>query len=163
MAVTRTRVRSETAPPADAFRFPPRVPVSELLREPVAPPPPRARRRARTGIAWLHIPLELLFGAALACAPPLLGLPIGVDILAVPMGLAILVMALNTPVSALPLRGQRLYDRIGIDILLVGLAVLLWLIGEQGGGVLFLVAAGAHAALIALTRRLGAQRNSPFG
>jgi hypothetical protein len=161
MAATPTRVRSETARATDAFRFPPRVPVSELLREPVAPPP-RPRRRPSPGFAWLHIPLELLFGAALACAPLLLGLPIGVVILAVPMGLAILVTALNTPVTALPLRGQRLYDRVGIDILLVGLAALLWVIGEQGGGALLLVAAGAHAALIALTRRLGAQRPSLF-
>jgi hypothetical protein len=159
MAVTP--VRSETAS-ADAFRFPPRVPVSELLREPVAPPLASRRRRTSPGIAWVHIPLELLFGAALAFAPLLLGLPIGVAILAVPMGLAVLVMALNTPVTALPLSGQRLYDRVGIDILLVGLAALLWVIGELGGGALFLLAAGAHTVLIALTRRLGTRRPSPF-
>src|SRR2546421_6989749 len=133
-----TPVRSDSAS-ADAFRFPSRVPVSELLREPVAPPPPRQRRRTSPGIAWVHIPLELLFGAALAAAPLLLGLPIGVAILAVPMGLAILVTALNTPVTALPLSGQRLYDRVGIDILLLGLAALLWVIGELGGAALFLV------------------------
>ena len=162
MAAPTTPVRSDTSPAADAFRFPPRVPVSELLREPVAPPTPRRRTRTRPGIAWVHIPLELLFGAALACAPLLLGLPIGVVILAAPMGLAILVTALNTPVAALPLSGQRVYDRIGIDILLVGLAALLWVVGELGGGALFLVAAGVHAALITLTRRLGARRPSPF-
>jgi hypothetical protein len=154
-------MRSQTPTAADAFRFPPRVPVSELLRDPVAPPP-RARRRARGGIAWVHIPLELLFGAALAFAPLLLALPIGVVILAAPMGLAIAATALNTPAAALPLRGQRLYDRVGIDILLVGLAALLWVIGELGGGALFLAAAGAHAALIALTRRLGARSASLF-
>src|SRR5438128_583771 len=118
-----TPVRSESASSADAFRFPPRVPVSDLLREPVAPPAPRTRRRTAPGLAWLHIPLELLFGAGLAGAPALLlGSPIGVAILAAPMGLAIMATALNTPPAVLPLHGQRLYDRVGIDVLLAGLA-----------------------------------------
>lgn len=157
-----TPVRSQTARAADAFRFPPRVPVNDLLREPVARRASRPRKHTRPGLAWVHIPLELLFGAGLAAAPLLLGLPVGVAILAAPMGLAILATAANTPAGALPLHGQRLYDRIGIDVLLLGLAALLWVIGEHGGGALFAGAAGAHAALITLTRRLTARRPALF-
>jgi hypothetical protein len=153
MAAPQVR-SSATRQVSEAFMFPPRA----ARGEPVRPPTRRARRSRgvrSVGIAWLALPLEVLLGGAIAAVPVLMGLPLGAAIMAVPMGGAVVATALTTPAAALPLQGQRLYDRYGIDALLVGLAALFLVFGEQSGTVLFVVAAAAHAALVALGRRLG--------
>jgi hypothetical protein len=77
--------------------------------------------------------------------------------LAAIMGALIAVTAMSASVTALPIRGSRLHDRMGIDALLVGLAALLWVVGEEGGSLLA-AAAGLHAALTVLPGRVGARR-----
>jgi hypothetical protein len=99
----------------------------------------------------------VLFGAALAVVPALLGLPLGMAALAAIMGALIAVTAVSAPATGLPIRGSRLHDRMGIDALLVGLAALLWVVGEEGASV-FAAAAGLHAALTMLPGRVGAGR-----
>ena len=119
-------------------------------------PPPRTRA-TRRGRVPLHLGLEVIFGAALAVAPALLGLPLGMAALAAIMGALIAVTAVSAPARGLPIRGSRLHDRMGIDALLVGLAALLWVVGEEGASLLA-VAAGLHAALTMLPGRVGAGR-----
>jgi hypothetical protein len=118
-------------------------------------PPPRTRTRRRR--VPLHLGLEVIFGAALAVVPALLGLPLGMAALAAIMGALIAVTAVSAPATELPIRGSRLHDRMGIDALLVGLAALVWVVGVEGGGVLA-AAAGLHAALTVLPGRVGARR-----
>jgi hypothetical protein len=118
-------------------------------------PPTRARTRGR--VVPLHVGLEVLFGAALAVVPALLSLPLGMAALAAIMGALIAVTAVSAPATGLPIRGSRLHDRMGIDALLVGLAALLWVVGEEGASLLA-VAAGLHIALTMLPGRVGAGR-----
>jgi hypothetical protein len=150
-------VRRSATRPVEAFMFPPRA----ALRDPLRPPARRPRTRKigirSVGIAWLALPLEVVLGGVVAAVPILMGLPLGAAIVAVPMGGAIAATAMTTPAAALPLRGQRLYDRAGIDALLVGLAALFLVVGEQSGAALFATAAGAHAGLVMLGRRLGSR------
>lgn len=119
--------------------------------------PPSRTRTTRRGRVPVHLGLEVIFGAALAVAPALLGLPLGVAALAAIMGALIAVTAVSVPATGLPIRGSRLHDRMGIDALLVGLAALLWVVGMEGGSVLA-AAAGLHAALTVLPGRVGARR-----
>jgi hypothetical protein len=119
--------------------------------------PPTRRRTARGGLVPLHLALEVLFGAALAVLPALGGLPLGTAALAAIMGALIAVTAMSAPATGLPIRGSRLHDRMGIDALLVGLAALLWVVGEEGGSLLA-AAAGVHAGLTVLPGRIGARR-----
>jgi hypothetical protein len=111
----------------------------------------------RGGLVPVHLGVEVLFGAALAVVPALLALPLGVAALAAIMGALIAVTAMSAPATGLPLRGSRLHDRMGIDALLVGLAALLWIVGEEGAALLA-AAAGLHAALTMLPGRVGARR-----
>jgi len=123
-------------------------------------PPSRTRTRTRArraGVVPLHLVAEVLFGAALAVLPAVTGEPIGTAALAAIMGALISVTALTAPATGLPIRGSRLHDRMGIDALLVGLAALLWVVGEQGAALLAL-AAGLHAALTMLPGRVGSRR-----
>jgi hypothetical protein len=99
----------------------------------------------------------VIFGAALAVVPALLGLPLGMAALAAITGALIAVTAVSAPATGLPIRGSRLHDRMGIDALLVGLAALVWVVGVEGGGVLA-AAAGLHAALTVLPGRVGGRR-----
>jgi hypothetical protein len=124
---------------------------------PVRRRPPTRSRTTRGGLVLLHLGGEILFGAALAVVPALLGLPLGMAALAAIMGALIAVTAMSASVTALPIRGSRLHDRMGIDALLVGLAALLWVVGEEGGSLLA-AAAGLHAALTVLPGRVGARR-----
>jgi hypothetical protein len=117
--------------------------------------PPTRTRRGR--LIPLHLGFELLFGVALAVVPAVLGLPLGLAALAAIMGALIAVTAVSAPATELPIRGSRLHDRMGIDALLVGLAALLWVVGEEGASLLA-VAAGLHAALTMLPGRVGAGR-----
>ncbi|MDX6672910.1 MAG: hypothetical protein QOH11_328 [Solirubrobacteraceae bacterium] len=119
-------------------------------------PPTRARTR-RGRLVPLHLGFELLFGVALAVVPVVLGLPLGLAALAAIMGALIAVTAVSAPATELPIRGSRLHDRMGIDALLVGLAALLWVVGEEGASLLA-VAAGLHAALTIVPGRVGAGR-----
>jgi hypothetical protein len=130
----------------------------EAFAVPVRRRPPSTRARtARGALVPLHLGVEVLFGAALAVVPALLGLPLGVAALAAIMGALIAVTAMSAPATGLPLRGSRLHDRMGIDALLVGLAALFWVVGEEGAGLLA-AAAGLHAALTMLPGRVGARR-----
>jgi hypothetical protein len=119
-------------------------------------PPTRARAR-RGGLVPLHLGAEVLFGGALAVLPAVTGQPIGTAALAAIMGSLIAVTALSAPATGLPIVGSRLHDRMGIDALLLGLAALLWLVGEQGASILG-VAALLHGALTMLPGRLGSRR-----
>jgi hypothetical protein len=105
----------------------------------------------------MHLALEVLFGAGLAVLPALVGLPLGMAALAAVMGALIAVTAMSAPATGLPIRGSRLHDRMGIDALLVGLAALLWVVGEEGGSLLA-AAAGAHTGLTLVPGRVGARR-----
>lgn len=118
-------------------------------------PPPRTRTRRRR--VPLHLGLEVIFGAALAVVPALLGLPLGMAALAAIMGALLAVTAVSAPAAGLPIRGSLLHDRMGIDALLVGLAALLWVVGVEGGSFLA-AAAGLHAALTTVPGRVGAPR-----
>lgn len=122
---------------------------------PVGRRPPTRARTKRGRLVPLHLGFEMLFGVALAVVPPLLGLPLGLAALAAVMGVLIAVTAVSAPANELPIRGSRLHDRLGIDALLVGLAALLWVVGEEGASLLA-VAAGLHAALTMLPGRVGA-------
>lgn len=124
---------------------------------PVRRRPPTRARTKRGRLVPLHLGFEMLFGVALAVVPPLLGLPLGLAALAAVMGVLIAVTAVSAPANELPIRGSRLHDRLGIDALLVGLAALLWVVGEEGASLLA-VAAGLHAALTMLPGRVGAGR-----
>jgi hypothetical protein len=73
------------------------------------------------------------------------------------MGALITVTAVSAPVAELPVRGSRLHDRMGIDALLVGLAAMLWVVGEAGAELLAAAAAG-HAGLSVLPGRVRARR-----
>ena len=119
--------------------------------------PPTRARTTRGGLVPLHLGVEVLFGVALAVVPALLGLPLGLAALAAIMGALVAVTAVSAPATGLPIRGSRLHDRMGIDSLLVGLAALLWVVGEEGAGLLA-AAAGLHAALTMLPGRVGARR-----
>ena len=119
--------------------------------------PPTRARRTRGGRVPLHLGVEVLFGVALAVVPALLGLPLGLAALAAIMGALVAVTAISAPATGLPIRGSRLHDRMGIDALLVGLAALLWVVGEEGASLLA-VAAALHAALTMLPGRVGARR-----
>jgi hypothetical protein len=144
-----TPVRSQTARAADdafAAPLPRRRPTTRTRTVP--------RRRS---FAWLQLPCEVLLGAALAVVPVLIGLPLGAAALAALMGAFIAVTALSTPVAALPLRGSRMHDRLGIDGLLIGLAALLWVVGEAGVAV-FVAAAALHATLAVVPGRRAARR-----
>jgi hypothetical protein len=119
--------------------------------------PPVRSRSTRAGLVPAHLALELLFGVALAVVPALLALPLGLAALAAIMGALIAVTAISSPAVRVPIVGSRLHDRLGIDALLVGLAALLWVVGE-GGASLLAAAAGVHAALTLLPGRVGARR-----
>jgi hypothetical protein len=84
--------------------------------------------------------------------PALIGMPLGAAGLAALMGALIAVTAMSTPLAALPLRGSRVHDRMGIDALLIGLAALLWVVGEVGVA-LFAAAAALHATLAVVPGR----------
>jgi hypothetical protein len=129
----------------------------EAFAVPVRRRPPTRARTTRGRVIPLHVGLEVLFGAALAVVPALLGLPLGMAALAAIMGALIAVTAVSAPATGLPIRGSRLHDRMGIDALLVGLAALLWVVGEEGASLLAL-AAVLHAALTMLPGRVGSRR-----
>ena|SRR6267378_1932635 len=129
----------------------------EAFAVPVRRRPPTRARATRGRLIPLHLGLEVLFGAALAVVPVLLGLPLGMAALAAIMGALIAVTAVSAPATGLPIRGSRLHDRMGIDALLVGLAALLWVVGEEGASLLA-AAAGLHAALTMLPGRVGERR-----
>ena len=144
-----TPARSQTVRAADdAF--------VEPLRRRRSPARARTVGRRRS-FAWLQLPCEVLLGVTLAVVPVLIGLPLGAAALAALMGAFIAVTALSTPLAALPLRGSRMHDRLGIDGLLIGLAALLWVVGEVGVGV-FVVAAALHATLAVVPGRRAARR-----
>ena len=148
MPVTPARSQSMSAVQDEAFA----VPVGRRR------PPARARSTVRRGgLVPLHLAAEVLFGVALAVLPAVMGLALGLCALAAIMGTLITVTALSAPATGLPLRGSRLHDRMGIDALLVGLAALLWVVGEEGGSLLA-TAAGVHAGLTVLPGRVRARR-----
>jgi hypothetical protein len=129
----------------------------EAFAVPVRRRRPPGRARTKRGLVPLHLGFETFFGVALAVVPAVLGLPLGLAALAAIMGALIAVTAVSAPATELPIRGSRLHDRMGIDALLVGLAALLWVVGEEGASLLA-VAAGLHAALTMLPGRVGAGR-----
>ena len=129
----------------------------EAFAVPVRRRPRTRARRTRGGLVPLHLGVEVLFGVALAVVPALLGLPLGLSALAAIMGALVAVTAMSAPATGLPIRGSRLHDRMGIDALLVGLAALLWVVGEEGASLLA-VAAALHAALTMLPGRVCARR-----
>jgi hypothetical protein len=148
MPVTPARSQSVSAIQEEAFT----VPVGRRR------PPARARSTVRRGgLVPLHLAAEVLFGVALAVLPAVMGLALGLCALAAIMGTLITVTALSAPATRLPLRGSRLHDRMGIDALLVGLAAMLWVVGEAGGDLLAAAAAG-HAGLSVLPGRVRARR-----
>jgi hypothetical protein len=148
MPVTPARSQSINAIQDEAFA----VPVGRRR------PPARARSTVRRrGLVPLHLAAEVLFGVALAVVPAVTGVALGVCVLAAIMGVLITVTAVSAPATGLPLRGSRLHDRMGIDALLVGLAAMLWVVGEAGGDLLAAAAAG-HAGLSVLPGRVRARR-----
>ncbi len=148
MPVTPVRSQSIRAIQDEAFA----VPVGRRR------PPARARSTVRRGgLVPLHLAAEVLFGIALAVLPAVTGLALGLSVLAAIMGSLIAVTAVSAPAASLPLRGSGLHDRMGIDALLVGLAAMLWVVGEEGGDLLA-AAAAAHGALTVLPGRVRARR-----
>ena len=138
--------------------------ISAIQDEAFAVPAGRRRPTARTrstvrrgGLVPLHLAAEVLFGVALVVLPAVAGLGLGLCALAAIMGLLITVTALSVPATGLPLRGSRLHDRMGIDALLLGLAAMLWVVGEAGGDLLAAAAAG-HGGLSLLPGRVRARR-----
>src|SRR2546429_8005374 len=122
--------------------------ISAIQDEAFAVPAGRRRPTARTrstvrrgGLVPLHLAAELLFGVALVVLPAVAGLALGLCALAAIMGALITVTAVSAPATGLPMRGSRLHDRMGIDALLVGLAAMLWVVGEAGAGPLAVAAA----------------------
>src|SRR4030081_3500102 len=119
--------------------------------------PPTRARTTRGRLIPLHLGIEVLFGAALAVVPALLGLPLGMAALAAIMGALIAVTAISSPAVRVPLVGSRLHDPLGIAALLCGRAARRGVVGE-GGASLLAAAAGVHAALTLLPGRVGARR-----
>ena len=148
MPASPARSQSMGAMHDDAFAVP-------IRRRPA---PTRTRATGRWG-GWavLHLASEMLFGVGLAVGPALIGLPLGVAALGAIMGALIAVTALSSPASRLPMVGSPVHDRMGIDALLVGLAAMLWVVGENGA-MLLVAAAAVHVVLTLAPGRLGARR-----